>query len=100
MVFSDNLKTDSSQQSELARRIRDSVLRNEALVKDVILTMDKKDIENIGGLAGSLMEKTGSDTMDEVNRLRDDLSDAGTNLLNAAREITNGIGNGIKELAR
>ena len=72
----------------------------EALVQDVILTMDEKDIEQIGGLANNLMERTGSDTMDAVNRLRDSLSGAGTNLLNAAREITNGIGSGIKELAK
>ncbi len=100
VVSSDNLQTDNTRQNELAERIRSSVLRNEALVQDVILTMDEKDLENIGSLANNLMEKTSSDTMDEVNRLRDDLSDAGTNLLNAAREITNGIGNGIKELAK
>ena len=100
VVFSDNLKTDGGRQSELAQKIRDSVLRNEALVQDVILTMDEKDIEQIGGLANNLMERTGSDTMDAVNRLRDSLSGAGTNLMNAAREITNGIGSGIKELAK
>lgn len=100
VTCTDTLKNEDAKQRSLAQNIRQEVMRSESSIGDVIVTADDKDIENIGRLAGNMLENAGQDASDEINRLRDTLRDAGTNLLNAAKDVTNGVADGLKELTR
>lgn len=100
VTTTEGTQTNSEKQNSLAQNIRQMILQQENNIEDVVVTMDENDIQKIGNLANNTMQNTSQDATSEINRLRDDLMNAGTNLTRSAKDVTNGVANGVKDLVR
>ena len=95
-----SMQIDDDKKRSLAHTVRDMVLQEEKDIREAIVTMDETDLETIGNLAGNMMEDSGEDAKRAVNKLRDDLMKAESNLTRPVRDAAKDASQGIEDFMR